>query len=115
MPYIIKPDAFIYGHPLANPAFGADLHELLTDIGFTPTNFDSCVYVLRHALGTVILATAVDDMPAFLSGPPALKDYVLAGLRKNYNIKVEDPMRTVLGLEITRDRPNKLVTLRQRG
>jgi hypothetical protein len=115
MPYIMKPDAFIYGHPLANPAFGDDLHELLTGVGFVPTNFDSCVHVLRHTLGTAILATAVDDMPVFLEGPAQLKEYIIAGLSKVYKIKVEDPMCTVLGLEVTRDRVKRTATLRQRG
>ena len=46
MPYIMAPKGFIYGHPRANPEFNADLHEVLIDLGFVPTNYDSNVYVL---------------------------------------------------------------------
>jgi hypothetical protein len=33
LPYLMKPEAFIYGHPRANPEFNVDLHEVLTDLG----------------------------------------------------------------------------------
>ena len=77
MPYLMKPKAFIYGHPRANPEFNADLHEVLTDLGFLPTNYDSNVYVLNNDIGKAILARAVDDMPMCYTGGQAMLDVVL--------------------------------------
>jgi len=118
MPYLMKPEAFIYGHPLAGAAgvgFGGDLKRVLVNMGCIPTNFDSQVYTLEHDGGTAIIATAVDDMPTFLTGPPALKAYIIRELEKHYEITIDDPMRTILGIEVERDRVARTVRLRQRG
>jgi hypothetical protein len=118
MPYLMKPEAFIYGHPLAGAAgvgFGGDLKRVLVDMGCIPTNFDSQVYTLENDGGTAIIAAAVDDMPTFLTGPPALKAYIIRELEKHYEITIGDPMCTVLGIEVTRYREQRTARLRQRG
>jgi len=115
----MKPEAFIYGHPLAGAAgvgFGGDLRRALVDMGCIPTNYDSQVYTLEAEGGTAIVAVAVDDMPTFLIGPPALKASIIKELENHgYELTVEDPLRTVLGLEIERNRAAHTVQLRQRG
>ena len=114
----MKPEAFIYGHPLAGAAgvgFGGDLKRVLVDMGCFPTNYDSQVYTLEEDGGTAIIATAVDDMPTFLIGTLALKAYIIRELGKHYDITIDDPMRTVLGIEVQRDRIARTVCLRQRG
>ena len=61
MPYISQPNAFVYGHPLANPEFNVDTHALIIKLGFIPCTYDSNVYVLDNHLGKAILARAVDN------------------------------------------------------
>jgi hypothetical protein len=119
MPYIMKPEAFIYGHPLAGAAsvgFGGDLKRVLVTMGCVPTNYDSSVYTLKHEGASAIIATAVDDMPTFINGSPELKEYIIRELENNgYELTVDDPMRTVLGIEVSRDRAKRTAMLRQRG
>ena len=119
MPYIMKPEAYIYGHPLAGSAsvgFGGDLKRVLVGMGCVPTNYDSSVYTLQDECGSATIATAVDDMPIFINASPALKTFKVGELERNgYELTVEDPMRTVLGIEISRDRINQTARLRQRG
>ena len=58
----MKPEAFIYGHPLAGAAsvgFGGDLKRVLVTMGCVPTNYDSSVYTIKHEGASAIIATAV--------------------------------------------------------
>ena len=80
MPYISQTNAFVYGHPLANPEFNADTHALLIKLGFIPCTYDSNVYALDNHLGKAILARAVDDMPTFRNGGDAMRDFIVAGI-----------------------------------
>ena len=85
------------------------------DLGFVPKNYDSNVYVLNNDIGKAILARAVDDMPMCYTGGKAMLDLVLGGVRNSYKVTVDDPIETILGLEIYRGRPNRRMHLRQRG
>ena len=115
LPYISKPEAFIYGHPLANPEFNADLHELLISLDFVPTTYDSNVYVLDNELGKAIIARAVDDMPTFHTGGKAMQEHVMKGIKSKYTVTIDDPIHTIFGIEVHRDRTTRRVRLRQRG
>ena len=79
MPYISKPSAFVYGHPLANPEFNADTHVVLTGMGFVPCTYDSNVYLLDNDYGKAILARAVDDFPTFHTGGQPMQDFIVNG------------------------------------
>ena len=124
MPYISQPKSHIYGSRKANEAFGYKINRDLIAIGCVPTHFDPNVLVLtgldiptsKIPVGRAIICRAVDDMPTLISGSPELKQYIINALQdKGYKLSITDPMHTALGLEIERDRPNHLVTLRQRG
>ena len=117
MPYISQPESFVYGHPLANINFNKDSTEVLLDLGFVPTNYDSNVFVLHHpTFGRAILGRAVDDMPTLLrASSPELKQLIIDGISSVYTITIDDPLTTCFGIEVDRDRPNRTLTLRQRG
>jgi hypothetical protein len=44
-----------------------------------------------------------------------MRDLIVAGIKGKYDITVDDPCTTILGIEIHRDRPNRKMRLRQRG
>jgi hypothetical protein len=114
MPYIVQPTSFIYGHPLAAHALRLDIHDMLIAEDFIPSSFDSTVYVNFTDGMLAYICVAVDDMPLFTSHDK-LKEHILAGVRKTYpNITLDDPMTTILGLEIE-TLPDRYIKLRQRG
>ena len=97
-----------------NPEFYVDLHKMLTDLGVVPKIYDSNVYVLINYIGKTILVRAVDDMPMRYTGGKVMLDLVLGGAKNSYEITVDDPIETILGLEVYRDQPNKRMHLRSR-
>jgi hypothetical protein len=115
MPYIMKPACFIYGHPLANKKFRALLIKILMKMGAKPSNYDVNLYILDNAFGRALIPTIVDDMPTMYSGGASMLNFLKAGLTEIFEITCDDPITTVLGMELTRDRPERTITLRQRG
>ena len=115
MPYIVQPESFIYGHPLAANALRMDIHDMLTaDDTFIPSSYDSTVYVSDLDENFAMIAVAVDDMPLFTSCD-TIKQRILRHIRLIYpNITLTDPMTTILGLEIEK-LPLQYTRLRQRG
>lgn len=69
----MKPNCLNYGYPRANYELDADLHGVLIELGFDPTNNDSNVYVLNNELGKTIIARAVDNMPLCYPGGNAMR------------------------------------------
>ena len=115
MPFIVKPKCFIPGHPLANQEFNADLRDVCLNLGGVPTTFHSSVYVINNSHGSAIINTIVDDVPIVASSI-AMKDFILSSVRAaGYTITVNDPLDYIFGLEVTRDRVARTVTLRQVG
>ena len=114
LPYISKPEALIYGYPLANPAFRADLKAHLISMEEVPMKYDDDVYVFDNEHGHAIFATAVNNMP-ILYNSNAMKQFRITGIIDKYKITIKGPTDTILGLEHERDRANRTIKLRQRG
>jgi hypothetical protein len=115
MPYIMQPECFIYGHPLANTYFRKDLAALLTSMGAKPSVYDPNIWILNNELGQAFIPTVVDDMPTMYSGGLAMKEFLKSSLDGVYDTTVEDPLKTVLGFEVERNRELRTIKLRQRG
>ena len=115
MPYIMKPEGFGYGHPLAGIEWHTDMKEVLIQMGAKPTNFDPDVYVVENDIGKAILAVAVDDIPTIYTGGEKMKNFIKDAISKTYNITIESPAKTILGIELERDRSDRTITLKQRG
>ena len=116
MPYIMKPKCYIYGHPLAMAFFNMDANHMFIDrLDFSTSNYDRRVYYKRDERGTVIVAHAVDDFTIFTSSPE-LKSWIIREVTKYYpDITIQHELETVLGIEVSRDRNNKTITLKQEG
>jgi hypothetical protein len=115
MPYIMKPHCFIYGHPLANKKFRILLISILKKMGAKPSNYDPNLFILDNIHGRALIPTIVDDMPTMYSGGEPMLAFLKEGLSEIFEITCDDPITAVLGMELTRDRSARTVTLRQRG
>ena len=115
LPYTMKPACFTYGHPLASKKFRALLVKILSKVGARPSNYDVSLYTLDSALGRALVPTTVDDMPTMYSGGASMLNFLKVGLSEVLEVTCDDPLLTVLGMELTRDRSAKTTTLRQRG
>jgi len=114
MPYIIQPDAYIYGHPRAGREFSLDVKEgIVGRYGYSVSNYCGKVYFHTDELGTAIIAHATDDLPTIAS-TPAKKKQVLEMISTLYpNHTKEDPATIILGMTVSFDRERKTATLRQ--
>ena len=115
MAYIMEPECFIYGHPLANKEFRDLLVKKLLDMGAIISKFDPNLYYINNSLGKAFIPTIVDDMPTMYAGGDPMLKFLTDGLSEIFEITCENPLQTVLGMEISRDRLNKTITLKQRG
>ena len=93
-----------------------DVKEMFIDkMEFAISNYDHKVYYRHDARGTIITAHAVDDF-TILASPKELKHWTIIEIRKVYpDITIQDEIETMLGLEVSRDRPNRTITLREEG
>ena len=63
----------------------------------------------------MIVAHAVDDFTIFESSPE-LKCWIIREVTKYYpDITIQHKLETVLGIEVSRGRTNKTITLKQEG
>jgi hypothetical protein len=109
MPYISKPRCYVYGHPLANPGWDDTLAPKLMSMGGKPTVYDPNIYIIKNELGTALISTIVDDMPAFYDGGPSMLKFIKSNLEEIFEITVDDPLTNVFGMDVTRDRPERKI------
>ena len=116
MPYIMKPTCYIYGHPLAMIFFNMDVKQMFIDgLEFSQSHYDKRVYYKHDERGTVIIAHAVDDFTIFASSH-TLKTWIISEISTRYpDVTIQHELETVLGIEVSRDRNNRTITLKQEG
>jgi Reverse transcriptase (RNA-dependent DNA polymerase) len=104
----------IYGTKQASNVWHETINRTLTiALSFTPTISDPCVYVRRSRSNHVMyLGLFVDDLLAF-HAKEDLNEWmeIKAKLMSTYTMKDLGAAQWVLGMKITRDRPNRLLTL----
>ena len=115
MAYIMKPACFVYGHPLANKKFRLLLISILSRMGAKASVYDPNLFVIDNIFGRALIPTIVDDMPTMYEGGEIMLNFLKEGLSEMFEITCDDPLTSVLGMEISRDRIERTITLRQRG
>lgn len=100
----------LYGLKQAPRVWYNTLTAFLSDLGFKPLSADLSVFVRGH----VFIAVYVDDL--LIIGPlkketQEIKD----ALSKRFQMTDAGPVAYYLGMEITRDRPNRTIYLSQAG
>ena len=108
---LIKP---LYGLKQAGHQWNKRLHALLSEIGFGRLDADACVYLLHRDGGTAILGIHVDDMLG-TGDPPSILDYIFIKLNENIEVNDLGAVKQILGVNISRDKARRTVTLSQKG
>jgi hypothetical protein len=113
MPSIIQLQKCVYGLPQASAYFRKHSDATLRAFGAVPTAEDDCVYTFDAPCGArVFISAHVDDFGIISKSQSAI-DTVKRHLADTYNLKVNADMSYYLGMLISRDRPNRTISLSQ--
>ncbi len=102
----------IYGMKQASQIWNQTFHNAMVSWGFERLSCDWCVYRRQSPLGTIIFAVHVDDIISAASSPDE-NSWFKAKLKAQWDISDLGPAKFALGIAITRDRSNHLITLSQ--
>jgi len=98
----------IYDLKQSSRAWYFRFHEAITAFGLTMVSEDHCVYVKKTNVGIMFLTLYVNDI--LLAGSDMeLISATKRWLSSIFEMKDMGEVRYVLGVEITRDRPRKLL------
>jgi hypothetical protein len=114
MPPIVKLNKCLYGLKQAAFEWKNNIHTTLIALGFTQLLTDRCVYIKRNNDGVIIIGLHVDDLLVATSNHE-LTDRFNLDLSKFYEISINDPLDSYLGMQITRDRECRTITISQPG
>ena len=93
--------------------FGTRLHAKLLKLGFSRLHSDASLYVYRRDTVRLMVPVFIDDI-TIASNSPAESDRIVQELSEAFKLRDLGPTSFLLGIEITRDRPNRCITLSQR-
>ena len=103
----------LYGLKQASRLWYKKLKAALERMGFKAIYSDNSIYVYAKDKVKVILLVFVDDCAFALNSLQLLDDLVLE-LSRSFKLCDLGPTIALLGIEITRDRPNRRLMLSQR-
>ena len=113
MPALVRLRKCIYGLKQAANAWRKHLHDSLVSLGFHACVSDSCVYIKVLSDGSIIqLATHVDDV-LIIASSQSLIQWFVDSMSVIYQIKVQNPLTSYLGMNISCDPSAKTLTLNQ--
>ena len=115
MPPVVRLRKCLYGLPMASAMFKEHCNKVLIDMGFRATISDPGLYLKQLDSGQyVYIFVHVDDF-GIISPTAAIGTDIMAQMKKIYNLTTEDEVDFHLGMVLTRDRPNKTITISQPG
>lgn len=88
----------IYGLVQAARAFWKKLSIVLLKLGFKQSEADPCLFENHSENGIVFVVLWVDD--CYFAGTKVMLDDTIAGLRKHFNVKVQESPQDFLSCEI---------------
>jgi hypothetical protein len=113
MPALVRLRKCIYGLKQAANAWRKHLHDSLVSLGFHACVSDSCVYIKVLSDGSIIqLATHVDDV-LIIASSQSLIQWFVDSMSVIYQIKVQNPLTSYLGMNISCDPSANTLTLNQ--
>lgn len=104
----------LYGLKQAPRVWNSAIDQFLRSIGFQPSRHDGNLYILRSKDDPVYLLLWVDDMLIFAKKKSPNAAEVKAKLKQQYRMKDLGPARIFIGIEISRDRQRRTITLSQK-
>ena len=102
----------LYGLKQSGRRWHANINHTLISSGFTPLHADRCVYVRRKAACIDIIALYVDDL-LIASSKPAELLAIKRRLTQQYEMEDLGEATFILGIDITRDRANRAISIGQ--
>ena len=102
----------LYGLKQAGRKWYEALSSALADIGFRVSSADPGVFIARIGPDILILAAHVDDCILTGSSPELISEYKLK-LNDRYSLTDLGPVDSLLGIQITRDRAARKISLSQ--
>ena len=102
----------IYGMKQASRIWNQTFHNAVSEWGFEQLECEWCVYCHNSPTGTVIFAVHVDDIIAAGSTPEE-NDHFCDLLKTKWEITELSEPTLALGIAISRDKPNRTITLSQ--
>ncbi len=106
---LLKP---LYGLKQARRSWNWKLHKLLIDLGFKQLESDHSVYLHYDTSGKVIMAIHVDDIMMLCNNLRSLRS-AKNNIKSVLNVKDLGKLKWHLGMEFTRDRKARTITLSQ--
>lgn len=102
----------IYGLKQASRMWNLKVHQLLSTNGFTQSKCEPCVYIKKCDKCITIIALYVDDFYLF-SNSSTTKNELISLLEREFNVKNLGTLKTCLGMNVTHDKRNGILTLDQ--
>ena len=103
----------LYGLPQAFKYFDEHISSQLLAMGFTRCVSDAEVFILSRGVEHVILSKHVDDCLLVATRGSELLKFVSGELEKSYYLTTSIEPSNFVGLAMTRDRPNRSITISQ--
>ena len=88
------------------------LKQALEDLGFTQNQTEPCLFMKKDASGILFIVVYVDDLTITGSNLLSIQDFKV-NMAKAFKMKDMGEMKTYLGLEVSRDRDARTITIRQ--
>jgi hypothetical protein len=109
---VCKLQRSLYGLKQAGRSWYQKIDGCFGDLGFTRTHADNCVYLLRKDDILLIVALYVDDLLIIANDMAALTN-LKAELSKRFEMKDLGEVQFCLGIQITRNRPERTIRISQ--
>ena len=100
----------LYGLKQSSRQWYKKLHHAISEISFVPNSVDICFYVKRNGSNYLYLSLYVDDILITGDDLDAING-IKQWLKSTFKMKDMDEAKYVLGIKITYDRLNRLLTL----
>ena len=107
---ILRLKKSLYGLKQAPRAWNKRLHEYIISAGFRRCHIDQSVYIRGSGSSAIIIAVYVDDLLIFGHDIDFIRLFK-SNINSVFKIKDLGPVRSILGMTVTRDRRRRTITL----
>jgi len=108
---VMKLGKSLYGLAQSPGNWFHTIDPVLISIGFVPLKSDTCIYIYNHDGVIIILTLYVDDL-LVIGGDIQLIEKIRSKLMEKFKMTDMGDVSLVLGMQITRDREKKTLTIR---
>lgn len=109
---VCKLNKSLYGLKQAGRQWYSKIDHTFLSLGFRRLESDHCIYVYHISNIVMYIALYVDDLLIFSNNTPMMKS-VKSKLSELYHMKDLGEAKYILGMQISRDRSNSTISLRQ--